>query len=180
MWFSVVGFVLSRTVGKVFLLLLHRWAVLVRTSIFRKISHNVTFFSSSTLLKWNTVFFVYICFVFWGTSQADCGVGDMNPSVHHPGIPSLPVHTSTLWIWGDFVSVYHRDFCREHCLTWLRDCWSSKSGGAPDFSNSSKTWAKPTTWYMILYNDLVQFLRVFFRSKSKNLKLGIGSHKNQL
>ena len=34
-----------------FLLLLHRWAVLVRTRKFRKISYNVTFFSSSTALK---------------------------------------------------------------------------------------------------------------------------------
>ena len=92
---------------------------------------------------------------FWGTSRADCGVGDMNPQVHHPGIPSLPVYTSTRWILGYFIDVYNRDFFREHCLTWLRDCWSSQSGGAPDFSNSSKSWAKPTTCYMRLYHDLV-------------------------
>ena len=132
MWFQVVGFVLSRTVGKFFLLLLHRWAALVRTSIFRKISH-----------MWR---FVHISLVFEARlNQADCGVGDMDPYVHHPGIPSLPVYTSTWRILGDFINFYHRDFCREHCPTLLRGCWSSHSGGAPDFSNSGKTWAKPTT-----------------------------------
>ena len=101
------------------------------------------------------MFFCPHLFVFWGTSQADCGVGDMNKKVHHPGIPSLSVYTSTRWILGDSIKVYHRDFCRENCLIWLRECWSSQSGGAriqlhgsgaPDFSNSSKTRAKPTTY----------------------------------
>ena len=215
----------SRTVAKCFiLLLLHRWAVLVRTSIFsknavsttdgwlklnfascvisktralgalvlcfnmvfvyyiynmvidtqfhkfhgrpfarvlyvflmeeRKYLHDVTFSSSSTAVK-HPVFFCPHLFAFWGTSQADCGVGDIIRKVHHPGIPSLSVYTSTRCILGDAVKVYHRDFCREKCLIWLRECWSSQSGGAriqlhgsgaSDFSNSSKTRAKPTTY----------------------------------
>ena len=71
-----------------------------------------------------------------------------------PGIPSPPVYTSTRWILGDFVNVFHRDFCRENCINWRRDCWSLHSGGAriqprvrrpPNVSISSKTKAKPIT-----------------------------------
>ena len=96
--------------------------------------------------------------MFWGTSQADCGVGDINRKVHHPAIPSLSVCTSTRWILSDFIKVYRRDCCRENCLIWLRECWSSQSGGAriqlhgsggPDISNSSQTRAKPTTYETI-------------------------------
>ena len=32
--------------------------------------------------------------------------------------------------------------------------------GAPEFSNASKTWAKPTTYYMRLYHDVVAFFQV--------------------
>ena len=59
---------------------------------------------------------------------------------------------------GDSIKGYRRDFCRWNRLMWLRECWSSQSGGArihlhrsgaPDFSNSSKTRAKPTIYETI-------------------------------
>ena len=70
----------------------------------------------------------------------------------------MPVYTNTRWILRDFINLYHRDFSREHCLTWLRDCWSSLSGGAPDFSNSNKTWAKPTTMVHIIWDRIMTWL----------------------
>ena len=88
-------------------------------------------------------------FDFWGTSQADCGVGDCSsPSPRN----TFPVYTSTWRILADFINVYHRNFCREHFLPWLRDCWSSQSGGAPDFSNSPRHGPNQLhiMWYYIM------------------------------
>ena len=50
----------------------------------------------------NSVFFCLHCFVLVGASQADLGVGDMNPYVHRPGMRSLPVFTSTRPFLGRF------------------------------------------------------------------------------
>ena len=47
MWFQMVGFVLSSTVGKYYF---YCSSIDERTSIFRKISHDVTFFSRSTII----------------------------------------------------------------------------------------------------------------------------------
>ena len=88
---------------------------------FQHWSYDVTLFSSSTAVK-HTLFFCPHLFCFWGTYQADCGVGDINRKVHHPGKPSLSVYTSTRWILGGSSKVYHRDFCRENYLIWLQEC----------------------------------------------------------
>ena len=64
-----------------FLLLLDRWAVVARTSIFSKNLVRRDVFLSSTAVKTHSAFFFkpYL-FVCLGTSQADCGVGDIkNP-----------------------------------------------------------------------------------------------------
>ena len=112
-------------------------------------------------------------FVFLGTSQADCGVGDINRKVHHPPWSAFLVcmheHTVNL---GDSIKDYHRDFCRENCLIWLCEYSSSQGGGAriqlhgsgaSGFSNFSKTRAKPLTKYIIIwdYHYLFEFVRAW-------------------
>ena len=57
-------------------------------------TYDVTFFCGSTAAKHSVSLCTYVV-VFLGTSRADCGVGDISHKVHHPGIPSLSVHTST-------------------------------------------------------------------------------------
>ena len=125
----------------------------VRTNVEKKINAR-NFFVSQLFNSKTQCFFSPHFFVFAGTSQADCGVDDINQKVRHPGIPSLAVYTRTRSILGDFVKVYHRDSARENCLNWRRDCWSLRTGcariklrgrGASNFSNSSTTKAKPTT-----------------------------------
>ena len=60
---------------------------------------------------------------------------------------------------GDFIHLFHRDIGREIRLKWRRDCLSFRSGGAkdllrgrgaPGFSNSSKTKAKPNIYQTIM------------------------------
>lgn len=69
-------------------------------------------------------------FGFVTTSDADCGVGDLNPYVDHPEIPFRPLYTNSPSILGDFVNIFHRDSGRKNCLKWQRDCWSLGSGCA--------------------------------------------------
>ena len=115
-----------------FLLLLHRWAVVVRTSIFRKISYDVTFFlwlySSKTHRQ---CFFVHI-YLFSRHVSSRLRRRRLE-SISLPPCNTF-VYTSTRWISGDFTKVYYRNFCRENCLTWLYECWSSQSGGVKGYN----------------------------------------------
>ena len=49
------------------------------------------------------------------TSEADCGVCNIDPEVLRLGIPSLLVYTPTGGALGDFVHALIMDFCRENC-----------------------------------------------------------------
>ena len=49
------------------------------------------------------------------TSEADCGVCNIDPDVPYLGITSLLVYTPTGGALGDFVHALIMDFCRENC-----------------------------------------------------------------
>ena len=42
--------------------------------------------------------------------------------IYHPGIPSLPVYTSTRRILVGYINVHHRSSDREKCPKWRRGC----------------------------------------------------------
>ena len=69
------------TSANFFIFLLHRWEVLLHVYLYEYFSKNLhdirTFFSY--LYNTKTQRFCPHFFGFWGTSQADCGVGGINP-----------------------------------------------------------------------------------------------------
>ena len=140
--------------------------------VFKQKSHNVrvTFFSSSTAEKHG----VLLSASFFFEARLKPIAASATLIEKSTTLEYLPcIHTSTRWILRDSIQVYHHDFCRENCLIWPRECWSSQSGGArirlhgsgsSDFSNSSKTRANQL--HLRLYRYLVEFVRawcVFWR-----------------
>ena len=67
----------------------------VRTNVETREINARNFFVSQLCNSKTQCIFSPHSFVFAGTSQADCGVDDVNQKVRHPGIPSLSVHKHT-------------------------------------------------------------------------------------
>ena len=103
--------------GQVFFV--HQCAVLVRSSIFQKISYDVTFFSTSTAV--NQSFFVHISSFFEARLKPIAALAtsiETSTALEHLPFVCIHEHTVNLRnsLAGDYIKVYHRDFCRESCL----------------------------------------------------------------